>query len=76
MLILKLIRQESSQELHIFGNKLQCLNLVKNLINMRYNSVAFLLPDLSAGGAERVTITIARLLRKKGLSKANKFKAL
>lgn len=33
---------------------------------MRYNSVAFLLPDLSAGGAERVTITIARLLRKEG----------
>ena len=30
------------------------------------NKVYFLLPDLSAGGAERVTISIARLLRKEG----------
>ena len=32
------------------------------------NKIYFLLPNLSAGGAERVTITIARLLRKEGLS--------
>lgn len=30
------------------------------------NKVFFLLPDLSAGGAERVTITIARILKKYG----------
>ena len=28
--------------------------------------IYFLLPDLSAGGAERVSITIARLLHKEG----------
>lgn len=28
--------------------------------------IYFLLPNLSAGGAERVSITIARLLRKEG----------
>ena len=30
------------------------------------NRIFFMLPDLSAGGAERVTITIARLLHKEG----------
>lgn len=33
---------------------------------MEYHHIYFLLPDLSAGGAERVTITIARLLHKEG----------
>lgn len=32
------------------------------------NKICFLLPNLSAGGAERVTITIARLLCKEGFS--------
>ena len=31
--------------------------------------IYLLLPDLSAGGAERVTITIARLLKKNGFDK-------
>lgn len=35
---------------------------------MKVYKVYFLLPDLSAGGAERVTITIARLLQKEGYS--------
>lgn len=32
-----------------------------------YNKTYFILPDLSAGGAERVTITIARILKKRGV---------
>lgn len=36
---------------------------MKNFINMK---IYFLFPDLSAGGAERVTITIARILKKQG----------
>lgn len=40
----------------------RCLNTVLFYIM----NVYFFLPDLSAGGAERVTITIARLLKKNG----------
>lgn len=32
------------------------------------NKICFLLPNLAVGGAERVTITVARLLRKEGIN--------
>lgn len=35
---------------------------------MKKNKVFILLPNLAAGGAERVTITVARILHKEGLS--------